>query len=170
LQRKLADERNEGFSLRVKIGEYEVELSGSHHDVMKAMDRLPSLITNVNKAFESARPKTIAKITVRTTDSAQETKPVEVTANGFPKIAATANTQEAVLKILESDWGKWRPRTIEELNDAMKANNLQFPGRVIESVLEGLSEKGLLRRWNTTTGFVYILADQHNINSEGEKR
>jgi hypothetical protein len=165
LQRKLADEQREGFSFRVKIGEYEVELSGTHHEVMKTVERLPILIANVNKAFESVRPKTIAKITVRTTDTGQEGKSSEATAKGYPKIATTENTQEAVLKILESDWGKWRPRTIEELNDAMKSNNLQFPGRVIESVLEGLSEKGLVRRWNTTTGFVYILADQKNFTS-----
>jgi hypothetical protein len=167
LQRKLVEGKDEGFSFRVKIGEYEVELSGSHRDVMKTIERLPILITNVNKAFDSVRPKTIAKITVKTTDSTQDSKSSEAS-KSFPKIASTENTQDAVLHILESEWGKWRPRTVEELNDAMKANGLQFPGRVIESVLEGLSEKGLVRRWNTNTGFVYILAEQQNFNSEGE--
>jgi hypothetical protein len=167
LQRKLVEGKDEGFSFRVKIGEYEVELSGSHRDVMKTIERLPILITNVNKAFDSVRPKTIAKITVKTTGSTQDSKSSE-TSKSFPKIASTENTQDAVLHILESEWGKWRPRTVEELNDAMKANGLQFPGRVIESVLEGLSEKGLVRRWNTNTGFVYILAEQQNFNSEGE--
>ncbi len=169
MQKKLSEEQCENFSLRVKLGEYEVELSGTHRDVMRTVDRLPTLIANVNKAFESVRPKTIAKITVRTTDSAQETKPSESKAVNIPKIASTDNTQEAVLQILESDWGKWRPRTVEEINDAMKANNLQFPGRVIESVLEGLAEKGSVRRWNTNTGFVYIIADHNNVNSEGEQ-
>jgi hypothetical protein len=167
LQRKLVEGKDEGFSFRIKIGEYEVELCGSHRDVMKTVERLPILITNVNKAFDSVRPKTIAKITVKTTDSTQDSKSSEAS-KSFPKIAATDNTQDAVLHILDSEWGKWRPRTVEELNDAMKANGLQFPGRVIESVLEGLSEKGLVRRWNTNTGFVYILAEQQNFNSEGE--
>ncbi len=167
MQKKLVDEKKEIFSLRVKIGEYEVELSGSHREVMKTVERLPTLIANVNQAFESVRPKTIAKITVKTTDSSQDTKSSEAS-KSYPKISSTTNTQEAVLHILESDWGKWRPRTVQELIDAMKANGLQFPGRVIESVLEGLSEKGLIRRWNTNTGFVYILAEQQNFNSDGE--
>ena len=165
MQKKLSDEQSEGFSFRVKIGEYEVEISGSHHDVMRTVERLPTLIANVNKAFESAKPKTIAKITVKTTDSTQEAKPSEVKVVSMPKISSTQNTQEAVLQILESEWGKWRPRTIDEINDAMKSNNLQFPGRVIESVLEGLAEKGSVRRWNTNTGFVYIIADQKTVNS-----
>ncbi len=168
MQKKLVDEQCESFSLRVKIGEYEVELSGAHRDVMKTVERLPTLIANINKAFEVAKPKTIAKITVKTTDSTQESKSSEASAVSFPKVAATENTQEAVLQVLESDWGKWRPRTIDEINDAMKANKMQFPGRVIESVLEGLAEKGSVRRWNTNTGFVYVLADQKKFSPEGE--
>ncbi len=167
MQKKLIDEKSENFSFRIKIGEYEVEFSGSYKEVMKTIERLPTLITNVNKAFDSIRPKTIAKITVKTTDSAQDSKSSDAS-KSFPKISSTENTQDAVLHILESEWGKWRPRTVEELTDALKANNLQFPGRVIESVLEGLSEKGLIRRWNTNTGFVYILAEHKNFNSEGE--
>jgi hypothetical protein len=169
LQKKLSDEKCENFSFRVKLGEYEVELCGTHRDVMRTVERLPTLITNVSKAFDNARPKTIAKITVKTTDSVQEIKPSEIKAVEFPKIISTYNTQKAGLQILESDWGKWRPRNVEEIADAMKANNMEFPGRVIESVLEGLAEKGLVRRWNTNTGFVYIIADQTNVNSEGEQ-
>lgn len=160
MQKKLVEESVEGFSLRVKIGEYEVELKGARREVMKTVDKLPNIITNINKAFESVKPKTIAKITVKTTDSKEFAKSAEAPASGFPKIRSTGNTQEAILQILESDWGKWRPRTAEEINEAMKENKLQFPGRVIESILEGLSEKGLIRRWNTNAGFVYILANQ----------
>ncbi len=168
MQKKLVEEQATGFSFRVKFGEYEIELAGSHREVIKTIEKLPLLINNVNKAFESVRPKTIAKITVKTTDDIQATKTAESKAVSIPKIDPSSNTQEAVLQILESEWGKWRPRTVEEINDAMKANKLQFPGRVIESVLEGLAEKGSVRRWNTATGFVYIIADPKKENSEGE--
>ncbi|NLE04843.1 MAG: hypothetical protein GX638_08585, partial [Crenarchaeota archaeon] len=113
MQKKLAEKPNEIFSIRIKLGEYEVELSGTHHDVMRAVERLPTFISNVNKAFQEVRPKTIAKITVKTTDSEEAVKPSETKAVSIPKIGSTNNTQDAVLLILESDWGKWRPRTVE---------------------------------------------------------
>lgn len=165
VQKKLVDEKTEGFFIRVKIGDYEVELSGSHSEVMKTLKSLPALISNVNKAFESVKPKTVATITVKT---AEATSTQDTPLQSYPKIAATATPEEAILKALASEWGKWRPRTMEELNEVMKYNNLKYPGLVLPSILEALVEKGLVKRWNTNQGFVYILAEQNNItNGEG---
>lgn len=164
MQKKLVDEKAEGFSIRVKIGEYEVEIRGTHSEVMKAMKNLPTLITNINKAFESVKPKTVATITVKT---AEATTASEAQIQSYPKIAATETAEEAVLKALDSDWGKWRPRTMEELKEAMKSNNLKYPGLVLPSILEALVEKGLVKRWNTNAGFVYILAENQNTNTNG---
>jgi hypothetical protein len=54
---------------------------------------------------------------------------------------------------------------MEELNEVMKFNNLKYPGLVLPSILEALVEKGLVKRWNTNQGFVYILAEQNNITN-----
>src|SRR3972149_9922974 len=154
LQKKRISEKDEGFSLRVKIGEYEVELSGTHAEVMNTVESLPDLIANINKAFETVKPKTVTTLTVKTAEATKTSKPPEVSVQSYPKIAATENPKEAVSRLLESDWGKWRPRTMEELKEAMKANDLKYPSRVLTSALDELADKGMVRRWNTNTGFV----------------
>jgi hypothetical protein len=169
VQKKLADEKPEPFSLRVKIGEYEVELSGSHQEVTKTLQTLPELINNISKAFDIVKPKTVATITLKTAEQTTTTKPNETATQNFPKIAATQNPQETILKLLESEWGKWRPRTIEELQEAMQANDQKLTEQTINTTLDELANKGLIRRWNTNTGYVYILAENKNPPEEEEK-
>jgi hypothetical protein len=167
LQKKGASSKGD-FSFRVKIGEYEVELNGTREEVLETVENLPNLVANVHKAFECAKPKPIATITVKTEEPKPATKPAEPSAQNYPKIAATEDANQAVLRILESDWGKWRPRTEEELKKAMQTNNINFTERVLASALDGLSKKGLVRRWDTNTGFVYILAEK-TVKTKGER-
>ncbi|MFB3889314.1 MAG: hypothetical protein ACE14S_07465 [Candidatus Bathyarchaeia archaeon] len=169
MQKKAADKKNEAFSLRVKIGEYEVELRGTREEVLATVENLPDLIVNINKAFEPIKPKTVATITVKTAEAPKPENVPEVPAQNYPRIAATESAEKAVLGILESDWGKWRPRTIEELKEAVKANDLKHTDRVLTSALDTLAKKGMVRRWNTNTGFVYILAEEKQASSRGEK-
>lgn len=169
--KKIEDKQEEGFVFRVKLGEYEVEIRGTHEEVTKTIENLPNLFTSVNKAFEIAKPKTVATITVKTESSPKEASAkaaAEAPAQGYPKIASPASCDEAVLKFLETDWGKWRPRTMEELRDAMSANGLKYPGRMLSATLDALVENGKVQRWNTNTGFVYILAEE-KISSSGGK-
>jgi len=163
---KNAEETGEAFAFRVKIGEYEVEIKGKHQDVTKTIENLPNLISHVNKAFESVKPKTVATLTVRTEPSPKSAS--EESGQSYPKIVSTANCEEAVIKILETDWGKWRPRTIDELKEAMKANGLKFSDRVLDDALKRLGDKGMVRRWNTNTGLVYILAERKRLTSKEE--
>jgi hypothetical protein len=163
---KKIEENSGGFAFRVKIGEYEVEISGTHEEVTKTVESLPSLIACVHKAFETVKPKTVATLTVKT--EAQPKAAPEAPAQSYPKIVSPADCEEAVLRILETDWGKWRPRTTEELKEAMKANDLKYSSRVLTETLNELADKRMVRRWNTNTGFVYILAEQEPL-SAGEE-
>jgi hypothetical protein len=165
---KKVEEKYEGFAFRIKLGEYEVEIRGTHEEVTKTIENLPNLITNVHKAFESAKPKTVATLTVKT-EAPPKAAP-EAPAQAYPKIASPANCEEAVLRILETDWGKWRPRTVKELKEAMKANGLKYTGRTLEESLNELAEKGMMRRWSTNTGFVYILAEEKPLSSGGKPK
>jgi hypothetical protein len=167
IEGKKVEEKPEGFAFRVKLGEYEVEIRGTHDEVTKTIENLPNLITNVNKAFEIAKPKTVATLTVKT-EAPPKAAP-KALAQAYPRIASPANCEEALLRILETDWGKWRPRTMEELQEAIKANGLKYPGRTLGVTLDALAEKGMARRWKTNTGFVYILAEEKS-SSGGEKR
>lgn len=150
------------FGFRVRMGEYEVEIKGSRDDVLKTVEGLQGLIGNVHKAFESVKPKTVATLTVKTGAQKEETKKEQ-----YPKIAGAEGLDEAILRALETDWGKWRPRTAEELRGALQANAMSVSGRVLNGVLMGLVRKGTVRRWNTDTGFVYILAEEA-LSQKGE--
>jgi hypothetical protein len=150
--------RLRSFSFRAKIGEYEVELGGTREEVVKTIKELPSLMAEVHKAFEGLKPKTTTTLTIKTAPSAgtKEEAPLQK----YPKIAETESGSEAISRLLATDWGKWRPRTIEELKEALEANSLSFAGNTLAGVLRGLVKKGRVRRWKTDAGFVYILAEE----------
>ena len=109
----------------------------------------------------------MATLTVKT--EAQPKAVSEESAQDFPKISASANTEQAILKILGTDWGKWRPRTVEELKEAVRVNSLKYSDHALSDALDVLAKKGLVRRWNTNTGFVYILAEEKTLSSGEEK-
>lgn len=147
---------SKSFVFRVRLGEYEVEVDGTRDEVLKTIEDLPSLIGNVHRAFESVRPKKVATLTVKT-EAAREEK---VASEKFPRISSSETCDEAVLRLLETDWGKWRPRTLEELRGALKANGLEYPARMISAVLLDMVKQEKIRRWNTDAGYVYILAEK----------
>jgi hypothetical protein len=163
LQTKAAKETHGNFGLRVKIGEYEVEVNGNHEEVLETIRELPNLIVDVGKAFENARPKTVATLTVKTAASKKHANNQD-----YPKISPAENCEEDIIKILQTDWGKWRPRTIDELRDALEANGQNYVARVLATTLSGLVKKGTIRRWNTDAGFVYILVEKETLNTKGE--
>jgi len=156
------------FAFRIKMGEYEVELNGTREEVLKTIEELPTLVTSIHKAFESVKPKTITTLTVKTEPSKEQ--PIT---QKYPKISPTQDCEEAIARILHTDWGKWRPRTIEELKEALQANGLNYPIRVLAGSLGGLVKKGKIKRWNTDAGFVYILVENEalgrgeQLNEEG---
>ncbi|MEM3553817.1 MAG: hypothetical protein QXH40_06865 [Candidatus Bathyarchaeia archaeon] len=153
------------FSFRVKVGDYEVEVKGLKGDVLETIRELPNLMPEVSRAFENLKPKTAATVIVKTpVSTVKEETPMEK----YPKIPTVENCSEAILKILESDWGKWRPRTLAELKAALAANNLHFPGRTLAGDLLGLVQKGVVRRWKTDKGYVYILAEKEVLAQKEE--
>lgn len=131
------------FSLRVKFGQHEIEISGTREEVIETIEELPRLVASVSKAFDSVN------ISVTLPQSASTL---------YPTISSSANCSEAVLKLLETDWGKQQPRTLPELAEAMKANALHYPPTTLSGVLVWLVKKGRTRRWKTDTGYVYALA------------
>lgn len=163
MQKKAAKEARANFAFRAKIGEYEIELSGTREEVLKTIEELPSLMAHIQKAFETVRPKTVATLTVKSETAKEETSKAK-----YPKISQTENCDEAILRILETDWGKWRPRTIDELREALKANGLDYSGRMLAGVLMGLDKKRKVRRWKTDEGYVYILAEEEALSVKGD--
>jgi hypothetical protein len=168
VEKENTEPKPENFALRIKIGEYEVEVKGTREEVTKTLDDLPNLVTKVHKAFENVKPKTVATLTVKTEPTAKTKETPKAPAQTYPKITGAVNCEDAVLGLLETDWGKWRPRTMEELSDAMKANKVTYTQRTLDKTLNKLADKGMVRRWNTNTGFVYILAEKKPSSSGGK--
>lgn len=164
---KKASKKSGNFAFRVKIGECEVEINGTREEVLKAIEDLPNLMGNVQKAFEVAKPKTVTTLTVKTGSAKEETHAQK---GEYPKIAATESNDVAILGVLESEWGKWRPRTVEELKEALKANGLDYSGRSLAKILMELVQRGTVRRWSTDAGFVYILAEKETLSPRGEAK
>ncbi len=129
------------FSFRVKIAEQEIEISGTRDEVIKTLEKLPCLMKNVLKAFES-------------TKTGEETLQA---ANPFHPSVSASSCSEAVLQLLASDWGK-QPRTLPELREAMKANAIYYPSTTLSGVLSWLIRKNKIKRWKIDKSYVYVLA------------
>lgn len=143
------------FSLRVRLGQCEVEISGSRDDVLKTVQDLRGLIAVVSEAFsQTGVDVSGVSGSVESSDS-----PVSVPASaGIPSIQSSGNCSDAVLKLLSTDWGRSTPRTLPELVEAMRANAVHFPATTLSGVLNWLVRKGRVKRWKTDKGYVYVLA------------
>lgn len=130
------------FSFRVKMGEQEIEISGTREEVIKTIEELPSLVACVSKAFE------LTKNRVTTSGSTTST---------YPSIPSSSSCSEAVLQLLGTDWGE-QPRTLTELGEALKANAIYYPSTTLSGVLAWLVRKNKIKRWKTDKGYVYVLA------------
>ncbi len=161
-------DKPEIFTFRVKLGDYEIELKGTHENVTSTIEKLPTLIPNIHKAFDSVKPKTVTTFTVKTQPPASQTKEKTATQK-YPIIKKVKTGEAAILGILETDWGKWRPRTMEELTDALIANDFKYPKTALTKAMSKLVNKGMVRRWSTKTGFVYILVED-NPPPRGDKK
>ncbi|HML03300.1 MAG TPA: hypothetical protein VK487_08000 [Candidatus Bathyarchaeia archaeon] len=152
------------FSFRVKSGDYEVEISGTKNEVLGALDDLPILMTKVLKGVEEAKLKAIASsppkpLTVRVTSSPSASTNAAAQSMPIPSIPPAKQFSQSILSLLETDWGRWRPRTMPEIIEALKANAIHYPATTLSGVLTWLVKKGKVRRWKTDEGYVYILAE-----------
>ena len=146
------------FSFRVKMNQNEVEISGTQKEVLRIIKDLPKLVENISKAFAHMDSKigVVEKKPVKV----RLTSPPVVPSKMYPSIKKAKNCSQAVLKLLETEWGAWRPRTMSEIVQALKANAIHYPSTTLSGVLSWLVKKGKVRRWKTDAGYVYILAEK----------
>ncbi len=161
LKGKTSKPIRDSFAFRVKMGDYEIEIGGDKEQVLKTIEDMPALMSKVHEAFEIMKPRKVTTLTVKTEASKDE----KARAQAYPKIALTEKSEEAVLRLLETDWGKWRPRTIDELKEALKANGMGYSGQKLARVLAKFAKRQKIRRWKTDSGYVYILAEKEASHS-----
>ncbi|UCB59665.1 MAG: hypothetical protein JSW72_05900 [Candidatus Bathyarchaeota archaeon] len=147
------------FSFRVKVNQSEVEISGARKDVLKTIEELPKLMENVQKAFKLAAfetpEQTPLTVKLKSSDASM--------AKTYPSIKKAKNCSQAVLKLLATEWGTWRPRTSTEIVDALKVNAIHYPSTTLSGVLSWLVKRGKVRRWKTDAGYVYILPEKEGV-------
>jgi hypothetical protein len=150
------------FSLRVRFGEYEIEIGGTRKEVLETLNDLPSLISKVTKAFEEAKLKPANQAETKPLTVRIASAPASAPASSIPipTIQPSKQFSQSILNLLETDWGRWRPRNMPEIIEALKANGVHYPTTTLSGVLMWLAKKGKVRRWKTDEGFVYILAEK----------
>ena len=138
------------FSMSIKMGKYEIQLSGSKEDVIEILDRLPGIIGALTEAFN---------LTVKGTNSMVEEEG-EVEEYPTLTIPPSANCPEAIVSILSTEWGRKTPRTLKEILEALKLNALHYPKGTVSGRLADMTRKGILRRVKTERGYGYILIQE----------
>ena len=133
------------FHVKVRIGDKELEIGGSKEEVLSTLDDLDSIVEKVTQAFNQKGAQTKRK----------KNGDVE-----SPNIQHTTQCSEAIVSLLETDWGK-TPRAIGELREGMEANAIFFPKSTISGVLSWQIKKGVLRRWkDKKRGYLYVLNEK----------
>ena len=138
------------FSIRLRIGNNEIELSGSHEDVMNTFQNIGELVSRTSDAFGQTPYQ----------PPAQHNEPVHKNSDeSFPSISIDPATPcpDAIVQILSTDWGKKEPRTLGELLAAMKVNAIHYPEGTVKGRLTDLTKRGVLRRISSPKGYEYIL-------------
>jgi len=143
------------FSLRVRLGQCEVEISGSRDEVLRTVEDLPRLVAVISEAFSQVGVEASQNETSGPAVSpSQSSSPTPV----YPSIQSTGGCADAVLRLLTTEWGRAAPRTLPEIVEAMRVNAVHYPVTTLSGVLNWLVRKGRVKRWKTDKGYVYVLA------------
>lgn len=148
------------FSLRVRLEQCEVEISGSRDEVLRTVEDLPKLVAVISMAFAEAGVKLNNAASVGSVSSFSSSSSLPDVSAAYPSVQSSGGCGDAVLKLLSTDWGRATPRTLPELVEALKANALHYPATTLSGVLNWLVRKGEVRRWKTDKGYVYVLAGE----------
>jgi hypothetical protein len=138
------------FSIRIKIKDYEVELSGSFAEVKQILDDLPSITNRISDTLEI--PSNQNEVKQASLFKSDEEKP--------PAISAPSGIScpEAITRILSTKWGRKQPRYFREILNTLKINALHYPTGTVKGRLTDLTKKGVLRRIRSEKGYGYVLA------------
>ena len=138
------------FTIRLKIGACEVELTGSRAEVLTTLDELPRITGIVVEAFNL--PPEVK------TQSQQEGP--STTSQELPTISATTGLScpDAIVAVLSTGWGREKPHYLNEILEAMKVNALHFPMGTVKGRLTDLTKRGMLRRIKGDKGYGYVMA------------
>ncbi len=142
------------FTVRVKVGGNEVEISGTQVEVMNTLGNVSDIVKKVAEAFAEAQPHPSVPIPVVESQGVVAASPEEYPSLSLdPGIACP----EAIVRLLSTDWGRKQPRALGELLEAMKVSAIHYPEGTVKGRLTDLTKRGVLRRIKGERGYGYIL-------------
>jgi len=141
------------FSIRVRIGNCEIELGGKKDEVMATLNELPRVVETVSRSFEIVGKKQIEiSPAIGEVEKGTAIESVEM----VPTIPKPAGPSDAIIKLLSTEWGK-KPRIWQEINDALVTNAIYYSKGSITGTLTNLTKRNKLRRIKTEKGYGYVL-------------
>ena len=145
---------DKSLTIRIKIGNNEIEISGSPEDIPKTLEDLPKIVGKVSTFFNTITPTSNAITTI------PKQEPLKTAEDIFPTIGSQMGIScpKAIITVLSTEWGRKKPRNLGEIMEAMKVNALHFPTGTIKGRLTDLTKKGMLRRIKSEKGYGYIVA------------
>ena len=139
--------KSEHSRLSVRLGEFQIELEGTHSNVMALMGKpLYNFIKELKKVIGDIPPIEEAKV--------EEAPPTEYP----PPLGNPATLKEALAKLMvDTGWGS-RPRTLGEIMTALETNGLYYKKAAVATSLVHLVKNGTLRRLGSRGNFQYVAA------------
>ncbi len=154
------------FCVRVRLGQFEVEVSGSRDEVLQTIEDLSGLVSVVSEAFSQAQA--VVDVSNASSVGVRGQAGAGSASVAYPSIRSSGSCSDAVLRLLSTVWGRSAPRTLPELVEAMRANAVHYPATTLSGVLNWLVRKGRVKRWKTDKGYVYVLAGPHVANASAQ--
>ncbi len=136
--------------IRVKSGEFEVELQGEVETIAKAMDTLREIVSWI------PQPTTAASQSRPTETTAPTQPPTETPQPTLPniKIEKDDSLADIIVKMFSDPWGR-TPRRLSEVREALASYGLVHPKQSVAVALLRLSQAGKLRRFKEGGEYVY---------------
>jgi hypothetical protein len=141
-------EKKDHSRILVRIGDFQVELEGTHENVKSLMEK--PLFEFLKKLQDVAGeiPTSGAEV------EAEETVPTEFP----PPLGKPASLGDALTKLMiEKGWGK-KPRTLAEIVTALETSGIYYKKAAIATTLVTLMKQGKLRRLGTRGSYNYVAA------------
>ena len=141
------------FSIRVRTGNYEIELTGKKDEVMATINELPRIMETISRGFEAAR---VEQTPISPARGEAEKAGIVKQREPAPTIPRPAGPSDAIINLLSTEWGR-TPRIWQEINEALMTNAIYYSKGSITGTLTNLTKKNKLRRIRTEKGYGYIL-------------
>jgi hypothetical protein len=144
---KMAEEneqKKEHSRVSVRIGDFQVELEGTHGNVTKLMGE---------DLFKFIRG--LQETTKQVPSSVEVSPEVAPEEEAVPPLGRPSTTTDALSQLFKTEWGK-KPRLLSDVMQALEANGLYYKKAVVAKVLVDLIKKKELRRIGSKGSFQYV--------------